>query len=471
MPKRIVIVGGGFCGTVLAATLLRRPPREPTEIVLVERGPAIGRGVAYAIHDVPYLLNVPAGRLSADSQDPMQFLRFAQQTVPEADAEDFLPRQMYGDYLQDFLARAEATAPAHVTLTRLHDEVTRISNASDAPLAVCFARREAIAANQVILALGNPPTPMHTWAEPVRAHPAYHGDPRQLPKLTAEHAAVVVGNGLTMADVLYSLSRVAAHTPRLVTISRRGLVSLPQATFHAAAVRGDGELLLASAASIRQVLRASRTLARDVMALGGDWREVVTFIRSLAPAIWQRLPDSERRRFLRHLQSHWDVHRHRLPPQMAAHIDELRQTGKLAINAGRIEQIVPEGRRLRVTWRPRGGSTVNTIVADAVVNATGPDFAIKHARDELLRTLQSDGWVCEDSLNLGLRTAAHGACVAADGRASKHLFYLGPMLRAGHWEATAATELRNHAEQLARHLVAANPDAPTGAASLASPAL
>jgi hypothetical protein len=26
------------------------------------------------------------------------------------------------------------------------------------------------------------------------------------------------------------------------------------------------------------------------------------------------------------------------------------------------------------------------------------------------------------------------------------------MLRAGHWEATAATELRNHAEALARHL-------------------
>jgi hypothetical protein len=34
------------------------------------------------------------------------------------------------------------------------------------------------------------------------------------------------------------------------------------------------------------------------------------------------------------------------------------------------------------------------------------------------------------------------------------LFYLGPMLRAGHWEATAATELRNHADQLARHLAA-----------------
>jgi hypothetical protein len=44
--------------------------------------------------------------------------------------------------------------------------------------------------------------------------------------------------------------------------------------------------------------------------------------------------------------------------------------------------------------------------------------------------------------------------VAADARASEHLYYLGPLLRAAHWEATAATELRNHAEHLARHLVA-----------------
>jgi hypothetical protein len=56
-------------------------------------------------------------------------------------------------------------------------------------------------------------------------------------------------------------------------------------------------------------------------------------------------------------------------------------------------------------------------------------------------------------LNLGLRTARYGACVDAQGRPSEHLFYLGPMLRAGHWEATAATELGAHAEQLAAHLV------------------
>jgi len=48
MRHSIVIVGAGFCGTVLAASLLRRPPPGPTDTALIDRDPAMGRGVAYA---------------------------------------------------------------------------------------------------------------------------------------------------------------------------------------------------------------------------------------------------------------------------------------------------------------------------------------------------------------------------------------------------------------------------------------
>jgi uncharacterized NAD(P)/FAD-binding protein YdhS len=44
--------------------------------------------------------------------------------------------------------------------------------------------------------------------------------------------------------------------------------------------------------------------------------------------------------------------------------------------------------------------------------------------------------------------------IDAQGRASTNLFYVGPMLRADHWEATAAQELRGHAERLAGYLAA-----------------
>jgi uncharacterized NAD(P)/FAD-binding protein YdhS len=451
----IAIVGAGFSGTVLAANLLRRPPSNAGDIVLIERGAVMGRGMAYAEREFPYLLNVPAARLSADSQDPLQFLRFAQRRAPGIGGEDFLPRALYGDYLQDVLLQAERAAPKSMRPVRVFGEVRGITRRDAAqPLDVEFADRAPIAADRVILALGNPLPRLLPWARAVDGHPAYRPDPWDLPKtLGAENSVLIVGNGLTMADVVLALSQDADRAPSMHTISRRGLIPLPQTAFRPTAVQDDGEALLARANSIRQVLEVSRELARGVQDTGGDWREVVTFIRHLAPTLWRRLPEKERRRFMRHLQAHWDIHRHRLPPQLGERIASLRRSGTLQVNAGRIDSATAAGDQLRVTWRPRGnrGSAV-TLTVDMVVNATGPDYSLRHSADPLLNSLRAAGLVSGDALDLGLRTALNGACVDAQGAASRHLYYLGPMLRASHWEATAATELRNHAEKLAAHL-------------------
>jgi uncharacterized NAD(P)/FAD-binding protein YdhS len=456
MRQTIVIVGAGFSGSVLAANLLRQPPAAPTEIVLIERGPAIARGVAYASRDVPYVLNVPTGRLSVDPDDPLQFLRFVRQCQPDADAEDFVPRALYGDYLQDVLERAERAAPAHLSLTRVFAEVRRVGPGNgQTPLIVHTAEREPIAAQRVILALGNPPSAVHPWARGLLHHAGYFHDPWSVPQsFRAGQSVLIVGTGLTMVDVALALSLEGGQVPLVRAISRHGLLPLGQTIFRPKAVQGAGELLLSEAASIRRVLGVSRRLAREVEGLGGDWREVVTFIRHLAPELWRRLAEPERRRFLRHLQSYWDVHRHRVPTRIDARIQHMRESGRLQVYAGRIRELVPEGEELRVVWRRRGARENESFAVNAVINATGPDYALKRSSDPLFRALREDGLICEDPLNLGLRTGRWGACVSADGTPSRHLFYLGPMLRADHWEATAAPELRAHAEALARHLVA-----------------
>jgi uncharacterized NAD(P)/FAD-binding protein YdhS len=273
---------------------------------------------------------------------------------------------------------------------------------------------------------------------------------------------LIVSNGLTMADAAAFLTQNPGRAPVLQTISRHGVVPLPQTEFRASAVRGDGEALLACADSLRKVMAMSRNLAREVEARGGDWREAVTFVRHLAPALWRRLPDAEKRRFMRHLQVHWGAHRHRLPPQLAERLASLRRSGRLQVNAGRIQAVTPAGRQLRVSWRPRGGDQPageqhagdRALTVDMIVNATGPDYALERAADPLLASLRATGSVSADPLNLGLRTAQFGACVDARGRSSETLYYLGPMLRADHWEVTAAAELRDHADLLAAHLAA-----------------
>jgi uncharacterized NAD(P)/FAD-binding protein YdhS len=457
MRKTLVIVGAGFSGTVLAANLLRRPPAQGVDLVLIERSGVIGRGVAYAARDYPYLLNVPAARLSADSADPLQFLRYAQTRLPNVDGEDFLPRALYGDYLQDWLLKAEAAAPANVRLVRVFGEVIGIQRGAGGAPAVQLPDRTPIGADVVVLALGNPPAPWPPWAGELRDHSAFRQDPRDLPQtLTADHSVLIVGNGLTMADAASALSRHADRVPTLHTLSRRGLIPKTQTAFHQQALRGSGQALLAHTHSLTKLLRACRDLAGEVEKLGGNWREAVAFIRNLAPVLWRQLPDAERRRFVRHLHVHWDIHRHRLPAPLTARIETLRRSGKLQVKAGRIQRVIARGKhQLQVSWHPRGSHVTSTLTVDLVVNAIGPNYAIERSTDPLLVSLREAGLVSSDALNLGIRTGSFGACLDAQGRASQYLYYLGPMLRADHLDATAAVELRDHAEQLTHHLVGA----------------
>jgi len=89
---------------------------------------------------------------------------------------------------------------------------------------------------------------------------------------------------------------------------------------------------------------------------------------------------------------------------------------------------------------------------DLIVNATGPDYVLQRSRDTLLQSLCAQGLIAPDPLHLGLSTDPSGACMNATGERIEDLYYLGPMLRADYWEATAVTELRGHAERLAQHL-------------------
>ena len=221
--------------------------------MLIERGNAMGRGVAYAAHEFPYLLNVPAARSSADSARSAAISALCARRLPKVDGEDFLPRAMYGDYLQDLLLRAEREAPPHARLIRVFGEVTGIAAGAGAALAAEFADRAPILGDALILALGSPAAPLPPWAQKLNGHVAFRQDPRNLPEtLGAEHSVLIVGNGLTMADAASVLSRHPERAPTLHTISRRGLMPKTQAAFDTSAMRGSGETLLSSAHSLKR---------------------------------------------------------------------------------------------------------------------------------------------------------------------------------------------------------------------------
>jgi uncharacterized NAD(P)/FAD-binding protein YdhS len=457
MRHTVVIVGGGFSGTVLAVNLLQRPPAVPTDIILIERGTRMGRGVAYAVREFPYLLNVAAARLSVEPNDPLHFLHFARRRGAAAEGDDFLPRALYGDYLEDSLQRAENAAPPQIRLQRVHAEAQAIETTESLRLRVLLSQHPPILADRVVLALGNPPPPLLPWAEDVQDTPGYLHNPWQVPPgLAAEHTVLVIGNGLTMADVVLALTDECGRGPLVHTLSRRGLVPESQQVHRADPsvdeLRDDGARLMQATRSLRELVRVIRSLARDAVARGGDWRQVITLVRHWAPQLWRALPERERRRFVRHLQPLWSVHRHRQPPQSAARIEQLRAAGQMRVKAGRVQKMAANDGGIKVWWQPRGAEDCESLQADWVINALGPDYVLERATDALTRSLLKSGMIAPDPLELGLRTGAHGACINRRGQVSDKLFYLGPMLRAGHWETTGAAELLQWSEDLAEHL-------------------
>jgi uncharacterized NAD(P)/FAD-binding protein YdhS len=452
LVRTIVIVGGGFCGTVLAANLLRRPPPGPTRLVLIERDGAVGRGVAYADRGFPYLLNVPASRMSANTAAPNEFLEFVQRRIPHAGGEDFMPRALYGEYLQEFLMAAQLSAPSNVRLDVLHGEVTNVRRLErHLPLQIELRDGRKLTADDVVLALGNPKPASLAVAAPVVDHPAYVADPWSTElQFSRDQKILLIGSGLTAADVINAASADPQRTPTLHALSRHGLVPPRQTAFRPDAFKGDGNaLLLAASTSLRGLTKSVRLLAREAESVGGDWREAITFVRNMAPTIWQRLSEHDRVRFLRHLRALWDVHRHRLPLQLIQRIDALRKAERLYVHAGQLLRFADRDGRIEVKWRRRGTPSEHTEVFDRVVNCTGPDYAIARSTEPLWRSLVQCGLCVSDPLGLGLRTGPRGAVIDADGWPGPHLFYVGPMLRADLWEATAASELRVHAERLA----------------------
>jgi uncharacterized NAD(P)/FAD-binding protein YdhS len=454
-----VIAGAGFSGVVTAAQVLRRVTAGPLRVVLVNRSGTMARGVAYGTNSPAHVLNVPAGRMGASPDDPDGFLNYARERDSSVTADAFVARRLYGDYLEHFLAEAERAAAPAVTLERAVGEVTTVEPLPGTTTArVTGTHGMDLVADRVVLALGNyppdnPRVPDSSFYETVR----YIRDPWARGALEAtdkSRPALLIGTGLTMLDIALELSaRELAGS--LIAVSRRGL--FPQSHRKLPGPPGSRHRppdLQTGPPTTRAYLHAIRTHAKCLAAEGEDWRSVLDSLRPLTPALWQSLSLVERKRFLRHVRPYWEVHRHRAAPAAFAAFQSLLDTGRLKVRAARLQGYEVSGDEVRVAVRPRRTNTIEHITVGTVINCTGPSADVRTLGDPLIAFLRSHGMVRPDPLGLGLETAEDGAVLDAAGVPSPVLYYVGPLLKASHWESTAVPELRVHAARLAATLAA-----------------
>ena len=135
-PPRVLVVGAGFSGAVLAVRLLRLGR---VRVTLIERTGAFGRGVAYGTTSDVHRLNVRSCHMSAFPEDPGHFVRWLAEHAPsEADPEGFARRSLFGAYLGDVLRETAARAPGR--LARRFGEVATLEPDADSLNRVIMGR-------------------------------------------------------------------------------------------------------------------------------------------------------------------------------------------------------------------------------------------------------------------------------------------------------------------------------------------
>jgi len=451
MTARIVIVGAGYCGTTTAIRLASSDlAGVDLSITLIDEPRRFARGVAYQANDEGWLLNARAPQLSAVDGRPDEFAAFCQALGCHQAESGFAPRSLYGAYLESLFERTVA-ASRH-RLRRREGKVVALERLPEGGVQVRLASGTAIPADHVVLATG-----------PVSAEPLgnpdlqalgthYLHDPWAVQSLHDARPGstfFVLGTGLTALDVVVSLQR---HVPgaRFRMVSRRGLLPRP----HAPAVPADDALREALRAcvcdSVGASLRSIRRLAREHMGQGGDWRSMMDVLRALAPEVWTSWSAREQARFVEHVAPYWDAHRHRCPPQTAELLENLQMAWRLEVHAARLEQVRREAGRLRIDIRHRHSGQRESVQADYLVNCTGATGAVY--RDRLYAQMMEAGLASCDAM--GLRVDAAYRLVGPDGASVPCVSYVGPLLKAKYWEATAIPELRQHIGKLVAGVLA-----------------
>ncbi|WP_151719045.1 FAD/NAD(P)-binding protein [Gemmobacter serpentinus] len=433
-----LVIGGGASGVLAAFHLLRASPR--SRVTLVERSDRLGAGIAYGSPDPDHLLNTRVVNMSALPNDPDHFLHWLQADGQDKTPGCFVSRQTYGRYLESLLDPWRGSS----RLVILQGEAIRLVESRPRRVTLHLEDGRRVSADHALLATGH-----------ARPRPTTHLEdawetPGQLPRAGR---VAILGTGLSMVDQVISLLK-SGHQGEILAMSRRGL--LPQ-VHHAGQPRAIQLAAVPLGAQASEILRWLRLEARAAEAAGGTWRDAVDGLRPYIRALWSSLPVATRSRFLRHGAAWWEVHRHRLPPESAALLQEAQARGQLILQRGAFLDATREGDGVTLRYRPRGTKVVAGLQVAAVIDCRGIRRDPEAHATPLVQNLLADGLARIDPLRIGLETDRQAALVDARGLASPIIHAVGPTARAALWEITAVPDIRSQCAELAARLTQPHP--------------
>lgn len=447
----VAVIGGGAAGAAAFGELLTQFDGGTVHWIVGQQAP--GRGVAYATSEDVHLLNVRASAMGVFQEHAEDFIQHAARQLGQVKGTDFLPRRVFGDFIQAQLGSRIDGARRAGRSFRIHPQSAReIVARGDDGYAIRVGSDRWLEVGQVVLAIGAlAQRPLRTVSTTALASGAFELDPWRLDRHPhAPRRVMVIGTGLTAVDTLLSAAVRWPHA-ELVAVSRHGLLPFTHSTLPLVAFAAQEQLnrTLLSSTGPADMLREVRRAIGD--AGDTDWRSIIDGMRSINAQLWQGLSLARRRQFLRHVRWIWEAARHRMAPQTGEAIHQLQEEGRLEVLAARVLDV--DGTApLQVTLRERATQLVSTVEADLVIQATGLDTAVAFGAHELLAQLLRDGLAVADPLQLGVLAGVDGRLLDANGRGQQGLYAIGSLLRGNLWECTAMPEIRSAAHRMAVHI-------------------
>jgi uncharacterized NAD(P)/FAD-binding protein YdhS len=453
----IAIIGGGVSGAAVAYHLARTDVFQPQHIVVFEPRSLLGAGLAYDSSEPAHRINVPSTRMSLLPDDPEHFQRWIDandaladdDAARAADGALFPRRSLFGTYMNRMVRpHVDSGAIRHVR-SRLVAAERR-----NGRWHLTDAGGATLAADILVVATSHPaPSAPAPLVNILASHPRFVADPTRpnaLDAIGAQDRVLVVGNGLTSADVVAALS-LKGHIGSITGISRRGLRSRghapgPQEPF--------GDFASQPAATASGLLRQVRAAIRAAAAEGLSWHAVIDQVRGQGEALWQALPIVERRRIARHLRPFWDVHRFRVAPQVEAVSEEAIAAGRMEILAASVAEVAVTDDAIAVTLRLSRSHRLLQRHFDAVVVTTGPGHGGILRSQPFLTRLAEQGLLRLDPTGLGLDCNEASQAVGDLGLASPSLFISGPLARGTFGELMGLPQVTEHAVLVAQNVVA-----------------
>ncbi|TJV67821.1 MAG: FAD-dependent oxidoreductase [Mesorhizobium sp.] len=438
----IIIVGGGASGVVLAAHLLMSSNSD-LRVTLIEKRPHFGQGMAYSTLLSAHVLNVQASGMSAYAHDPTHFARWVlEHGFAKPDQGPFYaPRSLYARYLKDLLDDLVERERETGRLRLIAEESLSISP-TPAGVEVVLANGTSVVGHLAVLATGHDEQPGAFQGHAIRM--GTEADTA----LEPQAGVLLLGTGLSMVDAFLSLEQ-RGHRGPIVAVSRRGLLPSPHR---------KGNPIKLDIADIPLGTELSyfagwvRNLIRETQKVGGDWRDVVDGLRPFNQTIWQNWPSSAKRRFVEHTKAWWDIHRHRMAPEVYARVIEAVRSGRIRLVAGRVVNVEANG-GFTVRIQPRGKQDIEALQVARLYDCMGIARDISRTSNGLVRALIERGVARPDPLRLGLDVTAKCELIAADGTVSSKLLAVGPLTRGTFFEIDAIPDIRVQCAKLSKQLL------------------